>query len=537
MQLNLLSAFKELFKGNANAYGVHIPEENGDIAGKKKKGRSYTKTEPIPNDAYLRHLKGELSLGIVPINEDSVVSFSAIDVDVYPLDPLVYLRIVNNYSLPLVGFRSKSGGLHLFCFYQKPIKAAYAHKAMNYYRQLLGLPEKTELFPKQTALHSNSVGNWINLPYFNANNTTRYAYDNAGKPLSFDKALELCQRKTTTYEAIKDGLDRLPMNSAPPCLQTVYITGAATEASHNRNKYLFNVGIYLKARFGDDFENKLMEVNKGLPDPLSESEIRSTVINTHKKGSYTYQCGEPCLQQYCDREICSEREFGRGSDSVSDLTFEKLTQIVANPPYYKWVINGIEMVFYSEADLRKQDKFTYYCMRHLHKCPHKLKDNVWVGILNKAFSDMEVVDASEDGNEFSEESQTRNLIEKFLTYRGVVQDLSKIRVGAVCSDDQFYYFRSNDLVQYIENETHSRVAEPNKLYAAIKALGAKITNLAIGNGIRVRAWQVSKTAFATELDEPYIEPQESVPTAPRRSAKGKTKSSAERVIERLTHEF
>ena len=526
--MNLLNAFKSLFKGNSNAYGVHIPEPSGDVAGKQK-GRSYTKTEPIPSDAYLRHLKGECSIGIVPINEESCVYFSAIDVDVYPLDPLVYLKIVNNYSLPLVGFRSKSGGLHLFCFYSEPTKAAYAHKAMNYYRQLLGLPEKTELFPKQTTLHSNNVGNWINLPYFNAEHTTRYAYDLQGQPLRIDKALDLCQRKQTTYKAIMDGLERLPMHSAPPCLQTVYITGAATEESHNRNKYLFNVGVYLKARFGEEFEEKLKQVNAGLPQPLSEAELQSTVINTHKKGSYTYQCGEAYLQQYCDRAICSEREFGRGSSSVSDFTFEKLTQIVANPPYYKWVVNGIEMVFYSEADLRKQDKFTYYCMRHLHKCPHKLKDNVWVGILNKAFADMEIVDASEDGNEFSEESQARNLIEKFLTHRGVIRELSKLSIGAVCSDDDYYYFRSIDLIQFLEQETHGRVAEPNKLYATIKQFGAKMVTLEVDNGSSIKVWKVKKESLALNSG--------SVPQAKQSTKFGRPKTSAEMVIDRLTNGF
>lgn len=186
------------------------------------------------------------------------------------------------------------------------------------------------------------------------------------------------------------------------------------------------------------------------------------------------------------------------------------------------------MVFYSEADLRKQDKFTYYCMRHLHKCPHKLKDNVWVGILNKAFADMEIVDASEEGNEFSEESQARNLIEKFLTHRGVIRDLSKLSIGAVCSDDDFYYFRSIDLVQFLEQETHSRVTEPNKLYATIKKLGAKMVTLEADNAKGIKVWKVTKGALTINAGTTQTK-------QPIKSSRSKT--SAEMVIERLTNGF
>ena len=40
----------------------------------------------------------------------------------------------------------------------------------------------SEVFPKQTELKSeDDTGNFLNLPYYNGDNTTRYAFDSFGK--------------------------------------------------------------------------------------------------------------------------------------------------------------------------------------------------------------------------------------------------------------------------------------------------------------------------------------------------------------------
>ena len=51
-----LDKFQELFRGNPNAHGVHVPEKNVE-EGKKAKGKSFTKTAPITIEDYILFLQ------------------------------------------------------------------------------------------------------------------------------------------------------------------------------------------------------------------------------------------------------------------------------------------------------------------------------------------------------------------------------------------------------------------------------------------------------------------------------------------------
>jgi len=117
-----------------------------------------------------------------------------IDIDVYPLDPRRFCFFFAKYSLPFTVFKSKSGGAHAFIFFAKETEARAVIQQLERTVSLLGLPKDTEIFPKQAS--TEAIGNWINLPYFDAYNTTRYAYDDEGNPLGFDEALQFIHRRS-----------------------------------------------------------------------------------------------------------------------------------------------------------------------------------------------------------------------------------------------------------------------------------------------------------------------------------------------------
>lgn len=463
-------AFAELFRGNQSSHGVHIPEKN-PVEGKKAEGKSFTRRESVTHDHVLRHLHGEESIGVSPLDNNGNIRFAVIDVDVYPLVPIRYLNILYRAGLPFIGFRSKSGGLHLFLFFSQDTSAVDAMPLLQEIRQLLGLPADTEIFPKQTRLVGDSVGNWINLPYFNHKDTPRYAYSSDGKALTLEEALNVGESSKTNIKDLKKSLAALPMASAPPCLQTIYMAGGAEEGS--RNGFLFNCATYMKARFGKEFAENLHLLNSKMDAPIEYLELDKTVISSHNKGDYSYQCTDPVLSCYCNKQVCVQREYGKGTSAVSDLSFEQLVQVQSSVPYYKWFVNGAEMIFYSENELMNQTKFRELCLRLLHKVPNQLKANAWNEVLNRALTNLkiETVEAEDD---LSEDSLWLSKVTEFFS-RCPAMRPSQVEEGLVWrTEDDELAFKGAKLLEYLDKTNLFRHFKKTQHRNLLKAyMGAK----------------------------------------------------------------
>jgi hypothetical protein len=157
--------FDKLFNGSDRAHGIYTLPKNKKG---KQKGTAKTIKEPATKELYDKHIAGEIGLGIVPIDSDSNCHFAAIDIDTYDINLHELENDVNNFKLPLVVCSTKSGGAHLYLFLKEPIPAEIINPAMALWANRLGFPN-VEIFPKQKKLKKNELGNWINLPYFNAN--------------------------------------------------------------------------------------------------------------------------------------------------------------------------------------------------------------------------------------------------------------------------------------------------------------------------------------------------------------------------------
>jgi hypothetical protein len=123
---------------------------------------------PIDKAAFIKHLStGEIAVTINPLNNNNQCKWGAIDIDVY--DP-EYLATIKNkiysHKFPLVIVESASKGLHLYLYSQEFIAAPLMRNALAYFVRELGLPENTEIFPKQSELtEKRKYGNGIKLPY------------------------------------------------------------------------------------------------------------------------------------------------------------------------------------------------------------------------------------------------------------------------------------------------------------------------------------------------------------------------------------
>lgn len=494
MQQSTLLNFQKLFSGSLKAYGQHVPDSKTFAVGDKHTGKSWTEKQRPTLANYEAHFDGKIGLGICPVDEQGKCHFTVIDIDVYDSTTDYVLNIIAEYKFPIVPFRSKSGGVHLYTFYSAPISAKTAIDNANVLRRLLGLPRNTEIFPKQAALAADKQGSWINLPYF-AGKSRRLIID-GGEEESVDAAVTFCMRMAIAENDFIQWRQSLPLFDAPPCLQTLYIRGDVTA----RNNYLFSLGCFYKAKYADEFEAYLTEANSCLRQPLTDDELEHTILNSLRKHSYGYRCNDVPLSAVCDKMECKKREFSRTSENVSGITFEQLTQYTTDPPYYEWVVNGKTLRFESEAEIIKQDKFIELSMRMLGVLPNKVKANVWTEIVNNAVQNMNVVQVDDTAE--SERGLMRETIKQFFLSVNVNMMFS----DSVSSLRPYYARRVRKMLASPRAILHAisvqLAIKPNtkEVASILKAMGAEKT-VRVQDGIGRSCWQIDEVLlFNTEAE-------------------------------------
>ena len=166
----------EVFRGSGVAHGrttVGRTGRNGKAEAKSKVVR-----EPLTEEAVRLHIEGTQGIGSIPINSDNMCRFGALDIDTYDLNHKALSEKLKKLKLPLFHCRSKSGGAHLFLFLKDWEPAALVREYLMEMSIALGF-SGCEIFPKQDKIlaERGDVGNFINMPYFNAEETMRYCFN------------------------------------------------------------------------------------------------------------------------------------------------------------------------------------------------------------------------------------------------------------------------------------------------------------------------------------------------------------------------
>lgn len=241
-----VAAFEHLFQSSDRGFGVAFrPERNtkGKVVPKYE-----TKREAYSSADIEAHLLGNMSIGLIPIRADNTCNWGAIDIDDYGIDPLDVVQRVEDTNIPLVACRTKSGGLHLYCFFDRPYEAETVQRGLRAIAEELGYP-KAEIFPKQTNVSEGETGNFINMPYFGKE---RPALDNFGQPLSLDAFLK------------KAEISRISVDDLPEPKPSQKRTNATTTiAASGRNDWLFKKGLALHRSGinGDQLNAVLQQLN------------------------------------------------------------------------------------------------------------------------------------------------------------------------------------------------------------------------------------------------------------------------------------
>ena len=129
--------FREIFTGLQTAYGQYQKGERSENG--KQKGKAFIVRKQITDNLWEDHLNGiDPALGIIPINEDNNCKWGCIDVDQYNLDHTAIVKKIRNLKLPLILFRSKSGGAHIFLFTKEFIPASLMQTTLKKISDTLG---------------------------------------------------------------------------------------------------------------------------------------------------------------------------------------------------------------------------------------------------------------------------------------------------------------------------------------------------------------------------------------------------------------
>jgi len=487
-----ITKFKEIFSGLDIAYGTYkIKAERGDG---KQAGQATVVRKPPTDDLWVQHLEGvEPSLGIIPIRADNSCIWGCIDIDQYPIDHKGLVERIAGLKLPLVVFRSKSGGAHVFLFTKTPVPAREFQTYLKNAAALLGEAGR-EIFPKQAEIlvERGDTGNFLNLPYFGGDSGTRYAFNMDGTSATLEEFYGL-------YEAnVQDSLDQVPeppkqaespVKDGPPCLQALCAQGFP---EGTRNNGLFNIAVYLKRAAPGSWEDKLVEYNfKYVAPPLPNNEVQLVLKQANKK-DYNYKCKDAPLNGFCNSGLCRTRKFGIGAHSPDAPQIASLSKYASEPPLWFLDVNGKRIEIETEA-LYNQAAFQKACLEKINVVPPTLRKQDWENLLNALLKEMveteQITEASEDT---SLTGRFTDLLEEFCAHMQQAMVRDEMLMGRPWTDDEAAktYFRMKDLEAHLKRNNFVGLSAP-KMAQRLRDMGGEPISMFLKNRT-VRCWSVPK---------------------------------------------
>jgi hypothetical protein len=437
-----------LFDGYRKTYGMYSGNLVGDDSGKLK-GAATTVKGDVTVELWMQHLAGRRGLGIIPIDESSRVRFAAIDIDQYPLDLMLLNANIQKLKLPLVLCRTKSGGAHLYCFIETFSDAGHVQRKMRDFASLLGYGN-SEIFPKQTTIvaERGDVGSWINMPYYQSHDTTRYALDDTGKALTFIEFMKYARSKIVSFDMLMayKAVDVENLPGGPPCLN--HLTGMGFPEG-TRNAGLFNIAVYCKKAYGDNWQQYVYKYNMDfMRPPLVEDEVRAVIKSIGKK-DFNYTCKQAPICNYCNMPKCRATKFGIGAGDLGMPKFGSLTKVCTDPPMWFLDVDGGGRLELTTEDLQNPRNFQTRCMAVLNIMPIPPKMAEWQEIVHKLLSEVTEIPVPEEA---TPKGQLWQHLEDFLTGRVQCKIIDELLLGKPWFHNGFYYFRMQDFLAYLDRK-------------------------------------------------------------------------------------
>lgn len=490
--------FHELFAGRDDVYGTYAlsKAQKSTEKGDKRLGKAKTISDTkVTKEHYDKHLAGEQSIGIVPIRLDGTVSWFAIDVDDYATNNL-HARLatkIEKLNLPLLVFETKSGGAHLYCFLTKPIEAITARDYAEKFVKALGLPTKTEIFPKQNAIKRNDGGSWINLPYFG--DTRRCLGVDGMTPLSVKEFLLLAAEKEVLLDDLEQSKSEIKHredepsdgshSGAPPCVIRMLADGIE---EGGRDNALTHLAVYLKRAFPDDWQEQLNEINETIVTPPMPVREIMRIIKSAERKDYQYLCKQTPMVAICDKAACLKQKFGigQGETVTANFNIDALRKIGNEDPYYVIVVDGLPVKLTS-LQLMDFKQFKRAVFEKHNKIIGHLKPADWEDLLSDALENIQIEEAPE-------EVGTTGMIRRaFMDW--TAQRLIGGGVRERVVDGQPYYdekkkvivFRGTDFISHCRRNLGNQI-DNRVVWLTLEEQGAEETRMEV-SGKKLRVWK------------------------------------------------
>jgi len=351
--------------------------------------------------------------------------------------------------MPLILCRSKSGGAHLFLFLKDWEPAALIREYLTEMSIALG-HSGCEIFPKQDKIlaERGDVGNFINMPYYNAEETMRYAMNKKGKAMDLEqflKAVDKGRVSAADLDKLTFGGDRKYFTDGPYCLEVMAAQGKIRD---NRNITMFAVGVYCRLKWPDDWKKHHEEYNRMLCDPaLEATEIVNIQRSLEKKPTYFYQCDVCPLKDFCDKNVCKTRPYGVGNQAPDMPNVGGLTILLSEPRLYFMDVDGRRMQLNTEQ-LQNQSLWQRQCMEQLSMMPPTLKAQKWQQMVNDLMSKSVKQEVPE---EMTIKGQFKELLRVYCTSRIRAMAPEEMEMGKPWTEEGYTRFTIAGIMQFLKN--------------------------------------------------------------------------------------
>lgn len=509
LEQNPALRFLLLFIGNTRSSGRYDP----------RRDRSFVEEGGLKVEHVAEHLAGKLGCGAVPIMDDDTCHWAAIDIDNHGTDEDIDIHDIDEkirtHRLPLLPCRSKSGGTHVYLFLTTAQPAVRIQTVMRKWAGLLGYPD-AEIFPKQGRLATNKdgvkqQGNWINFPYFDADNTQRYCVRD-GKKLTFDQFMSLAEKsKATNKELHGETMAEHP--DAPPCIQRIMVNGVA---QGHRNEAIYNLTVYLRKMDAETAEQRARDANLTIfVKPLGKAELTRT-INSAMRKDCQYRCQEEPIRGLCDREVCMTRKLGITPADAERIEahealpeFSELVKYMSEPIRWEMKIDGIRITNVMTPQLLDWRAMREMIADRLTRIAPMIKPQEWERILMPLMKEARIVEVPDEASingvirdrlrEFAAKTDLISKGEDKEERKALLRGLPVIQRH---DGERCVMFRANDFVNYLKR-TKSEELKGVNLWFAIKELGVQHTRIRAGDeNINVYYFPVSQVLNGLTAEPP-----------------------------------
>lgn len=495
----IITGLMALFDGFQHAYGTYGAELTPQEGGPKLKGKALSIPRDITTHQWELHVAGKLGLGIIPIDERSEVKFAAIDIDSYTGILEAVNHRIQALKLPLVACRTKSGGVHAYLFLAHHVDAGVVQKRMREFASYLGYGN-SEIFPKQTRIvpERGDIGQWINMPYFNAGQTDRYALDERGKRLDVTDFITYANSRAVTVDQlmeVKLGKDKI-LPDAPPCLNHLADMGFP---EGTRNNGLFNIAVYAKRAHPDNWEKHVEDFNsKHMNPPLGPTEVLGVIKSLRKDKDFFYTCKAAPICNYCNMPECRKQKWGIGAGGTGLPKFGTLSKLLTEPVIWHLEIEGGGRLELSTEDLQNQRRFQNRCIESLNVMPTMVKAEAWQDIIQGLLEHVTVVEMP---IELTASGILKRHLEDFCTGRAQANTKDEILTGKPYTDNGYHFFRMADFMDYLERRRFRemdlsdigmwfREWKAEKQFINVKGKGCTVTKVPQFNAVQVEKFEV-----------------------------------------------